>query len=119
MSRRERRAQKSAERKSARDAKPGEIFPERHGPIQATLAGTMQAAVEVLRERLGSNFDVTLFVAERLPSDGSDRLPRFNYISTAARPDMIAVLKAFIEKQAVEGPKLDKIEDEPPTESRQ
>ncbi|MCK1577877.1 hypothetical protein [Bradyrhizobium sp. 174] len=75
MSRQQRRAQKSAERKLARDAKPGEIFPERHGPIQTTLTGTMQAAVEVLRDHLGTNFDVTLFVAERLPADGADRLP--------------------------------------------
>lgn len=32
---------------------------------------------------------------------------------------MIAVLRAFIEKQAVEGPKLDKINEEPPTGARQ
>lgn len=115
MNRQQRRAQK----KLARDASPSEVFPERHGPLQTSLAGTMQAAVEVLRDHLGTNFDVTLFVAERLPADGADRLPRFNYISTAERPDMIAVLRAFIEKQAVEGPKLDKINEEPPTGARQ
>lgn len=119
MNRKHRRAKDSQDAKLARDATTAEIFPAGHGPVQSNLVDVMKVAVDVLREALGTNFDVTLFVAERLPSDGTDRLPRFNYMSTAAREDMLAVLKAFSEKNAAVAPKLDKINDEPPTGARQ
>lgn len=115
MNRQQRRAADTRARKLARDASGVEIFPATHGPVQSNLVDLMRAAVDALREQLGKNFDVTLFVAERLPADGSDRLPRFNYMSTAARKDMVAVLKAFAEKNAAIGPKLDKIDETPPT----
>lgn len=119
MNRKQRREQQSRNAKLARDAKPGEIFPQNHGPVQSNLVDTMTSVVRMLKHHLGFNYDVTLFVAERLAPDSEQRLPRFNYISTAARPDMIAVLDAFAAKQKAEGAKLDKIEDEPPTGARQ
>ena len=119
MNRKLRRASQSHSRKLARDASPEEIFPAGHAPVQSHLTDVMKGVIDVLRKSLGSNFDITLFVAERLPSDGSDRLPRFNYMSTAQRADMIAVLEAFIQKQRDVGPTIDKIADEPPTGTSQ
>jgi len=115
MNRRERRAK----RKLARDATPAEIFPADHGPVQSGLVDLMKATIDALREHLGSNFDVTLFVAERAPPADEPRLPRFNYISTACREDMLAVLEAFAAKNRQAATKLDKINDEPPTGVRQ
>jgi hypothetical protein len=42
-------------------------------------------------------------------------LPRFNYASSGRRPDMLAVLRAFIAKQEAETAKLDKINNAAPT----
>lgn len=86
-----------AKRKRARDTALSEIFPGRHGPAQADAAEIMRRVLIVLRDTW-PNHEFTLFVAERDVLDGTDRLPRFNYGSTAARDDMIAVLKAFIAK---------------------
>jgi hypothetical protein len=119
MNRRERRAQQSRTAKLARNASPEEILPGGHGPVQSGLVDLMTATVDVLRESIGLNYDVTLFVAERTPADGSTRLPRFNYMSTAERADMLAVLKAFTDRNGSLGPTLDKIEDEPPTRTAQ
>jgi len=107
MNRHERRRAK----KLSRDASIDEIFVGSHGPIPGDTATKMTAAIEVLLEGF-PNCDVTLFVAEKEATEGRD-LPRFNYISSAERPDMIAVLKAFVAKNEVEGPTLDKIKDEP------
>lgn len=119
MNRRERRAQQSRTAKLARNASAEEIFPGGHGPVQSGLVDLMTVAIEALRESIGSNYDVTLFVAEREPADGSARLPRFNYMSTAAREDMLAVLKAFADRNGALGPTLEKIKDEPPTRTAQ
>lgn len=119
MNRRARRAVNSQGKKPSRDATREEILPAGHGPVQQGLVDTMTNVVKILSSHLGENYDVTLFVAERLPADGADRLPRFNYISTAARPDMIAVLDAFAAKQKEIGPTLDKIDDAPPTGTAQ
>ena len=113
MNRKERRA------KLSRNATRAEILPGTHGPIQSMLVDTMKDVVNMLRHHVGKNFDITLFVAERVPADGSDRLPRFNYISTADRRDMIAVLDAFAARQKEQAATLDKIEDAPPTETKQ
>jgi hypothetical protein len=118
MNRQQRRAA-DALRKLARNASDAEIFPAQHGPVQSNLVDLMRVAVDALREQLGKNFDVTLFITERVPTDGSDRLPRFNYMSTAAREDMVAVLNAFAAKNAALGPKLDKIDEAPPTGTAQ
>lgn len=118
MNRHQRRAA-GAHKKLARDASASEIFPATHGPVQSNLVDLMRASVDALREVLGKNFDVTLFVAERLPADGTDRLPRFNYMSTAEREDMVAVLQAFAAKNSEIGPKLDKINETPPTGTAQ
>lgn len=119
MNRKDRRASEAATRKSARDATPDEIFPAAHGPVQSGIVDDMTAAVDALREHLGPNFDVTLFVAERLPPADEDRLPRFNYMSTACREDMLAVLDAFVLKNRDAAPKLDRINDAPPTGAKQ
>jgi hypothetical protein len=105
-----------AEGRLARDAKPEEIFPDdRHGPIQPEAYDTMNKVAHALKAIFGDNYDITLFVAERQPPAGQDRAPRFNYISTAAREDMVAVLEAFVAKHKGAWLKLDKIADEPPT----
>ncbi|MGY3393406.1 hypothetical protein ACVWW6_005997 [Bradyrhizobium sp. USDA 3311] len=115
MNRKDRRAQ----RKLSRDARPEEIFPERHGPVQLGLREMMPGIVRIVERQLGPNYHVTLFIGEKDAPPGEDRLPRFNYCSSANREDMIAVLEAFILKQRVEGAKLDRIADEPPTGVRQ
>lgn len=107
MNRHDRRKAK----KLSRDATIDEIFVGSHAPIPGNTATRMTAAVEVLLEAF-PNCDVTLFVAEKEATEGRE-LPRFNYISSAERPDMIAVLKAFVAKNDVDGPTLDKIKDEP------
>lgn len=119
MSRKDRRASEAEARKLARHATPNEIFPASHGPVQSSLVDVMKAGVDALREALGPNFDVTLFVAERLPPADEARLPRFNYMSTACREDMLAVLDAFVLKNREAGPKLDRINDAPPTVAKQ
>lgn len=107
------------ERKRARDATPDEIFSGPHGPLQASIADVLPRVMDELR-RVFPGYELTLFVAEPAGiGSAEDRLPRFNYISTAARPDMLAVLKAFVAKNEAAAPKLDRFEDAPPTETRQ
>jgi hypothetical protein len=113
------RHQRRRGEKLARDAGPDDIFPAGHGPVQRGVVDIMTAAVDDLRKHLGPNFDVTLFVAERLPPADEDRLPRFNYMSTACREDMLAVLDAFVLKNREVGEKVDKIADKPPTDAKQ
>jgi hypothetical protein len=119
MSREQRRAKQSDIPKQARHATTEEIIPGDHGPVQTKLVDLMKVAVDAIREELGSNYDVTLFVAERTPPANERRLPRFNYMSTAARKDMIAVLKAFADRNALLGQTLDKLNDAPPTGTAQ
>lgn len=109
----------SRRRKLARDTTdPEEIFPAGHGPVQSETVAFMHTLLGAVREAL-PNFDVTIFLSEREVLDGTDRLPRFNYGSTADRPDMLAVLKAFVAKNEVAASALDKINDPPPSGARQ
>lgn len=102
-------------RKLSRDASPEEIFPGRHGPVQASVADQLRSVIHALEEGF-PGYNITLFIAER---DAEGRMPRFNYASTGAREDMIAVLKAFILKNEAEGATVEKINDEPPTPTKQ
>lgn len=103
-------------RKASRHATDDEIFPGSHGPIQSDIRDLMNRTAEAL-QKVFPGFDITLFVAERAGKDGAE--PRFNYISTADRRDMYAVLRAFLAKNEAIAGKLDKIDDAPPTDSRQ
>lgn len=104
-------------RKLARDGTPDEIFPpdHPHSGIQPTIRDAMLEAMKILRDGF-PGYGVTLFLNERV---AVDRLPRFNYASTENREDMLATLEAFIAKHRANAPKLDKIEDAPPTAVRQ
>lgn len=113
------RQQRRRDQKLSRDATPDEIFPAGHGPVQSGLVEIMKLTIEALRGHIGPNYDVTMFVAERLPPADEARLPRFNYMSTACREDMLAVLNAFVLKHSEAGAKLDKINDAPPTTATQ
>jgi hypothetical protein len=104
-------------RKLSRHATDEEIFPAGHGPIQSAIRDKMNAVMGALEQGF-PGFDVTLFVAERKPSEGREE-PRFNYISSAAREDMYAVLRAFLAKNADIGAKLDKINDPAASASKQ
>jgi hypothetical protein len=105
-------------RKLSRHAKPEEILPGGHGPIVNEIRDRMIAVMDVLRKGF-PGCDITLFISERNAPAGENRDPRFNYISTADRRDMLAVLEAFVAKHRAEGAKLDAIADEPPTGSKQ
>lgn len=112
------RKQRRTEMKRSKDATPDEIFPGRnHRPIQGDIHGTMNTLAEALKD-IFPGFDFTLFVAER-HQPSKKQLPRFNYISTCDREDMIAVLKAFIAKNEVMAEDLDKINEPPPTSTKQ
>ncbi|GLK72581.1 hypothetical protein KHC23_07665 [Ancylobacter dichloromethanicus] len=84
-------------RKLSRDARPEEIFPGGHGPVQTRCVEVMKLTLDALREAL-PGYDFTLFAAEREELAGAGREPRFNYMSTAERADMVAVLAAFVLK---------------------
>ncbi|CAA0096116.1 Uncharacterised protein [Starkeya nomas] len=82
-------------RKLSRDARPEEIFPGGHGPAQSDVVGVMKATLDTLREML-PGYQFTLFVAETDETGAAaGRDPRFNYMSTAERADMVKVLAAF------------------------
>ena len=81
-------------------------------------AEKMTKIVVALQAMFGSNYNITLFIGERKPTGGRDA-PRFNYMSTADRRDMHAVLRAFLAKNEAIGATLDKIADAPPTERAQ
>lgn len=115
MNRRDRR--RSA--KLSRDAKPEEILRGEHGPVQDDAGKLMKAMLEVCQKAF-PNYGITLFVNEREVLDGADRLPRFNYASTENRADMIAVLKSFIQRHETGvDDKVDRINDAPPTATKQ
>jgi hypothetical protein len=103
-------------RKLSRHATNDEIFDGAHKPIPTDTASVMTAVMKSLQEFL-PGFEITMFLAEKHGKDG--QLPRFNYMSTAAREDMYAVLRAWLAKNEAIAHKLDKIDDAPPTESRQ
>lgn len=86
-------------KKLSRDARLEEILPGRHGPVQDPLVAFMTTILDVCREQL-PGYDFTFFVSERDATAGPDRLPRFNYMSTCEREDMVNVLKAFVQKNA-------------------
>lgn len=80
-------------RKLAREASPEEnAIPGSHGPVQAEVVGIMEATLDALRAHL-PGWQFTLFAFE---PNGS----RYNYMSTADRPDMVAVLKAFVARNS-------------------
>jgi glycerol-3-phosphate responsive antiterminator len=103
-------------RKLSRHATNDEIFGGDHAPVQSSARDTMIAVMDTLKGFFPDH-EITLFLAEKKGQNG--QLPRFNYASTADRRDMYAVLRAFLEKNAAIAEKLDKIEDAPPTGSRQ
>lgn len=105
-------------RKLSRNATNEEIFPDKHGPVQSEVAENMTNTLRALKAVFGDGYEITLFIAERNATGGRDA-PRFNYGSTADRRDMFAVLRAFLAKNEALSSTLDKIEDAPPTESRQ
>ncbi len=87
-------------RKLARDASHDEnAIPGTHGPVQEEASRLMVGMLNTFRECLpGWNF--ALFVIEpeeRARAEG--RTPRFNYGSTVDRPDMVAILKAWLVRQ--------------------
>lgn len=80
-------------RKLARDAGNDEnCIPGSHGPVQAEVVGIMEATLDALWAHL-PGWQFTLFSFE---PNGS----RYNYMSTADRPDMVAVLKAFVARNS-------------------
>lgn len=82
-------------RKLARDASNDEnCIPGSHGPVQTGVVGIMEAVLDVLREQL-PGWQFTLFAFEP-----SSRGSRYNYMSTADRRDMVAVLKAFVARNS-------------------
>lgn len=85
--------------KRSRDAKPDEIFPGSHGPVNMPGHGdVMTNLLKALRD-LMPGWDFTLFAFEPpAQAKAAGRLPRFNYGSTVERADMLAVLDAFILK---------------------
>lgn len=87
-------------RKLARDASPEEnAIPGSHGPAQDEAQRLMCALLDAFQESLpGWNFALFMIEPEeRARAEG--RLPRFNYGSTVARPDMIAILNAWLARQ--------------------
>lgn len=115
MNRRDRRAQAAKGKKFAADATDDEIFPGSHGPVQPQVQPLMQVALEELGALL-PGYDFTLFAAQK-PAEGGP-FPRFNYMSTASRDDMFAVLRAFLAKNSGIAEKLDRIKDAPPSGAR-
>jgi hypothetical protein len=107
-----------SDRKRASETPQARIFPGAHGPLQSNAAAIMRAVMQAIQETY-PGWEITLFLAEKYAPAGAQRLPRFNYASTAARADMVAVLEAFIAKNKAEAPKLNRISDDPPTETRQ
>lgn len=95
------RAERRRREKLSRNATADEIFPKgQHGPTNLPGAGnSMTNILGALRE-LMPGWEFTLFAFEP-PAEGKkhNRLPRFNYGSTVDRPDMVAVLEAFLLKQ--------------------
>mgnify|MGYP001806246138 CR=1 FL=1 len=85
----------AARKKLARDASSEEnLIPGTHRPAQPEAAEFMRRTLDVFRRSL-PGYDFALFVIEK-PEHAEARDPRFNYASTIERPDMIALLKAFI-----------------------
>lgn len=111
------RHQRRQKAKLSRDAAPDEIFPAGHGPVRGMekigKGDVMSKLLTVLKE-LMPGWEVTLFLHEPPEqAKAADRLPAFNYGSTVDRPDMLAVLKAFIMKNEdpAEYAKLAKIDE--------
>lgn len=85
--------------KLSRDAPPGEILQSDHGPANLPGKGDVMTNILNSLRELMPGWEFTLFAFEP-PSKAAEagRLPRFNYGSTVERPDMLAVLDAFILK---------------------
>lgn len=104
-------------RKLSRHATTAEIFPEGHKPIPSETQRVMISVMHILKDAF-PGFEITMFLAEKKVQPGQSA-PRFNYMSTADRRDMIAVLRAFIEKHEAVAPKLERFNEKPPTETPQ
>lgn len=107
----------ASQRKLSRDAAPGEILGKTDMPIRVDAKQVMASILKVCQEQF-PGYDVTLFLAAKEAAPGEE-FPRFNYGSTASREDMIAVLMAFIDKQAKLAGLNVEIADEPPVETPQ
>jgi hypothetical protein len=82
-------------------------FPGPHTELPADKK-KMISVIEAIKE-VFPRCHVTLFIAD---IEGKDGLPpRFNYASTANRDDMVAVLKAFIERQENEKLKISLVDE--------
>lgn len=110
--------------KQSRDARPDEILQGDHGPVNMPGQGdVMTNILNTLRE-LMPGWEFALFAFEP-PADAKEnqRLPRFNYGSTVERPDMLAVLDAFILKnkdpaEYARQAKLDELRQQQTTQGR-
>ena len=88
-----------AKRKLARNGTNDEnAVPGSHGPAQAQAVDAMKAALDCLREVL-PGWQFTLFAFEP-ETAAKGRLPRYTYMSTADRRDMVAVLRAFVARNS-------------------
>jgi len=77
-------------RKRAKDATPEENLPGSIQPLQTKIGNAMPGIMELLESLLGG-CGITLFVTEE---------GRFNYVSNQDRADMVAMLTAFVAKNA-------------------
>lgn len=101
--------------RSINDLTPDEIFTRPVPANPKTLA-----AIETLLALLQGAFPgaVAMILIGELPAVEGEE-PRFTYGATSSRADMIAVLRAFVDRQETLAPVLDKIGDDPPPASRQ
>jgi hypothetical protein len=108
------------ERRKAQKLSRDEIFPEGTfiGPVQTEIAGTMTRLMDHFVQKFGPNYSITFFVAEKKVPEGQNRLPRFNYASTADRATMLAIIKAWVDRHGEGLKKAEKISDEPPTPTK-
>lgn len=83
--------------KLSRNATGDEIFPGKHKPLNKGADVLLETIMRALKAGYGDDYLFTVFVDERHPRPGMKE-KRFNYASTADRRDMIAVMKAFIER---------------------
>jgi len=83
-----------------------------HKPNDSKTASALQATMEALVE-FYPGCHVTLLISPMNPETGKH--DQVNYISTANRDEMIAVMKEFIERQDEIPESLSAINDSPPT----
>lgn len=86
-----------------------------HSPNTFATAAVLQSTMKGLT-KIFPLCHITLLVAP-YSADGT-RAP-VNYVSTADRDDMIAVMQEFVDRQNEIPAELSKINDEPPSETQQ